>query len=281
MSDIETPIGSLLSFSRLETLQSLVRVDDRRRLEVRCAACRDTGWMRDGDAVRSCECRDQAVRLIDARRHQAAVAWVHAADSVDRPDELSVRDAYSAEGLEWSRSWGKAMLASWAGTAVDWRRAPSGARVWGRPGSGKSTLLCHLLQWLAIPTPAHPKSLGFSVCYAKLDALISGLAAADFDGTYAEKLASLRAVDVLVLDDWGWGTIQKTRGRYLLAAIDARWEVRRPILMTSNYNPAVDEEMGLRYHPDDAADIERALDRLVAIASSVVNYDSPVSRRKS
>jgi hypothetical protein len=197
-------------------------------------------------------------RIGGSGRAQSAVERLHDAASVARSEPIVERDRYCQEGLEW---------------AAAWSPDSPGAIVWGRAGSGKTTLMQRLVLRLG--------GQGCSVCLVSLDRLIPALAEADFSGGYGELLDGIGRVDVLVLDDWGTSPIVRGRGRFLWAALDARWLQRKPLLVTSNISPDFSERVGLRYDPDDAAVIDRALDRLHALAPTHVRYDSPVSRRKA
>ena len=169
-------------------------------------------------------------------------------------------DDDSADGLRWARAW---------------RPDQPGTVLWGRTGSGKTTLLARLLARLA------DVDLCYSVCLTSLPKLLSELARRPAHGGYQDLLRAAGRVDVLALDDLGVGRLREGWAQHFWALLDARWQQRLPVLCTTNVNPdpAENPRLGLRYEPADEADVDRALDRLRALAPRIVRYDSPTSRR--
>ena len=207
--------------------------------------------------------REKPARLRQSIATHAEIESVHDTAAVQSAGAI-VPDAWSREGIEWARKW-----------------LPSqpGAIVWGQVGSGKSTLLARLLLRLGIPTAASPAGEGYSVCLCSLPRLVSTLAEAEFRGGYGKLLGAIGAVDVLVLDDVGVGVLRRGTAQHLWALLDARWSTRRPVLATSNIDPAADRMLGQRCHAEDERAMERAFDRLHALAPTRIRYDSDKSRR--
>jgi hypothetical protein len=199
-----------------------------------------------------------------SHRVQLAIASVHDAAAVSGAGPIEP-DAASREGIAWARQWLPSM---------------PGAVVWGGVGSGKTTLLCRLLGRLGMPIPSRPAALGYSVCLCSVPRLLAELSGRQVRGGYGELLDAVGSVDVLVLDDIGVGSLRRGWAQHLWAVLDARWSGgRRPVLATSNIDPDTDPRLGMRWEQEDAQDVDRAVDRLRALAPGRVQYDSG-SRRQ-
>jgi len=199
-----------------------------------------------------------------SHRVQLAIASVHDSAAVSGAGPIEP-DAASREGIAWARQWLPSM---------------PGAVVWGGVGSGKTTLLCRLLGRLGMPVPSRPAALGYSVCLCSVPRLLAELSGRQVRGGYGELLDAVGSVDVLVLDDIGVGTVRRGWGQHLWAVLDARWSAgRRPLLVTTNIDPADDPFLGMRWESGEERDVDRALDRLRALAPDRVRYEAESRRR--
>jgi DNA replication protein DnaC len=72
--------------------------------------------------------------------------------------------------------------------------------------------------------------LGFSARYYRLPRLLQELQVARADGTYANRLASLERIDLLVLDDWGIAPLEPPAKRDLLEILDDRYQKRSTLV---------------------------------------------------
>lgn len=207
---------------------------------------------------------DRIGRMGSAQSRQLGVNCVHDSGAIDGAGPIDP-DESSRQGIEWARQW-----------TID----RPGAVVWGGVGSGKTTLLCRLLGRIGLPTTVRPGALGYSVCLASVPRMLAELSGRQVRGGYAELLDALGRVDVLALDDLGVGVLRRGWAQHLWAVLDSRWSHgRRPLLITSNIDPAQDRALGLRWETEDGQDVERALDRMGVLAPTGVRYDSPASRR--
>ena len=85
----------------------------------------------------------------------------------------------------------------------------------GPTGVGKSFIGCALAQ--------NSCRRGHRVLYRRLPRLLDELALARADGSYARLLARLAKVDLLVLDDWGLGTLKEAQRHDLLEVVEDRY----------------------------------------------------------
>lgn len=85
----------------------------------------------------------------------------------------------------------------------------------GKTGVGKSYIACALGQ--------NACRKGHRVLYRRLPRLLDELALARAEGTYAKLLAKLSKVDLLLLDDWGLGTLKEVHRNDLLEVIEDRY----------------------------------------------------------
>ena len=106
----------------------------------------------------------------------------------------------------------------------DWVRSRRNLLITGPCGVGKSWLACALGQ------KACREDL--SVLYHRVPRLFAALTLARGDGRYAKHLHSLSRVDLLVLDDWGPGSLNAEQRRDLLEIVEDRYDARS-IMITS------------------------------------------------
>ncbi len=85
----------------------------------------------------------------------------------------------------------------------------------GATGVGKSYIAC------ALGHDACRK--GHRVLYRRVPRLFDELALARAEGSYAKHLARLAKVDVLILDDWGLGSLKEVQRNDLLEVIEDRY----------------------------------------------------------
>lgn len=96
----------------------------------------------------------------------------------------------------------------------DWVSAGHSVLVTGPTGAGKSWLACALAQYAC--------RRGYSAIYQRVPRLQEELRIRHGSGAFGKWLAQLAKIDVLVLDDWGMGTIDGMTRSDLLEIIDDR-----------------------------------------------------------
>lgn len=116
-------------------------------------------------------------------------------------------EASSTRGLE------KPMLRQLASCA--WVHEHLSVLLTGATGVGKSYIACALGQAAC--------RRGHRTLYRRVPRLLDELALARVDGTYARLLAKLARTDVLVLDDWGLGTLKEAQRHDLLEVLEDRY----------------------------------------------------------
>ena len=96
-----------------------------------------------------------------------------------------------------------------------WVREHLNVLLCGPTGVGKSFIGCAL---------AHSACRrGHRVLYRRVTRLLDELALARAEGSYARVLARLAKVDVLVLDDWGLGSLKEAQRHDLLEVVEDRY----------------------------------------------------------
>ena len=96
--------------------------------------------------------------------------------------------------------------------------------VTGATGTGKTYVACALAQ--------HAVRRGARAYYRRATRLFDELMQARADGSYPRMLKRLAKIDVLVIDDFGTGTITEEQRRDLLEVLDDRY-AERSTIMTS------------------------------------------------
>lgn len=94
--------------------------------------------------------------------------------------------------------------------------------ITGATGTGKTYLGCALGERAC--------RQGRRVLYVRLPRLLEELTLARADGTYARCLARLLRTDLLILDDWGLGTLSEAHSRDVLEVLEDRHERRATIV---------------------------------------------------
>jgi DNA replication protein DnaC len=106
--------------------------------------------------------------------------------------------------------------------ACDWINDAQNVLITGPTGVGKTFIACAL---------AHSACRhGFSARYYRVPRLLSDLAIARGDGSYARMLSRLSRIRLLVLDDWGTAPLGPSESRDILEIIDDRSQLSCTIM---------------------------------------------------
>lgn len=122
----------------------------------------------------------------------------------------------SSRGLE------KSQLAQLG--SCTWVAEHQNVLISGPTGVGKSFMSCALGQLAC--------RRGFRVLYRRMPRLFEELSLAKSDGTYGKKLAQLARADVVIVDDFGLGTVKEGQRHDLLEVMEDRYG-RRSMVITS------------------------------------------------
>jgi len=106
----------------------------------------------------------------------------------------------------------------------NWVQSGTSVFIVGSTGVGKSWLACALAQYAC--------RQGYSAFYQRVPRLQEELTACHASGTFPKWLAKIAKTDVLILDDWGLGTLDPVTRADLLEVIDDRGS-RKPTIITS------------------------------------------------
>jgi DNA replication protein DnaC len=96
--------------------------------------------------------------------------------------------------------------------------------ITGATGTGKTFICCALGEQACTP--------GYRVLYMRLPRLLEELHLAHADGSYPRLLGRLLRTDLLILDDWGLGTLTEAQSRDVLEVLEDR-EGRRATVVCS------------------------------------------------
>lgn len=107
---------------------------------------------------------------------------------------------------------------------VDWVTQKHHLIIIGPTGAGKSYLACVLGQQAC----RH----GLSAKYLRMSQLMLQLKLAHADGSYFKFMSQLSKINLLILDDWGLGTLKSTERSDLLEILEDRY-LRQATLITS------------------------------------------------
>jgi len=120
----------------------------------------------------------------------------------------------AARGLD------KTMLRNLA--SLDWLERSMNVLITGATGVGKSHLACALGQLAC--------RRGMRVLYRRLPRLFDEISLSKADGTYARLLAKLRKCELIILDDFGLGTLKAAQRHDLLEVLEDRYDCRATVL---------------------------------------------------
>ena len=109
-------------------------------------------------------------------------------------------------------------------TTLSWIKHHQDVVFVGPTGIGKS--------YLAQALGFHACTKGYTVHYLRMSALLNQCGLAHADGSFAHLLARMVKFDVLILDDWGIGTLKAQERRDILDLIEDRSEIRSTIITT-------------------------------------------------
>jgi len=94
--------------------------------------------------------------------------------------------------------------------------------ITGATGVGKSFMACALGQLAC--------RRGYKVAYRRLPRLFEEISLAKADGTYSKLMAKLAKVEVLILDDFGLGSLREVQRHDLLEVLEDRYGDRSTIV---------------------------------------------------
>jgi len=105
-----------------------------------------------------------------------------------------------------------------------WAKEARNIVITGCTGTGKT--------WLACAFGAEACRAGLKVYYYRVTRLINEMAAEYAAGSLIKLLSKLKKADILILDDWGLTSFNPTESRFLLEAIDDRYNESSLIIST-------------------------------------------------
>ena len=113
-------------------------------------------------------------------------------------------------------------LAIWSARSGQYIAQNLSVLIMGATRTGKTYLSCALGEQAC--------SQGYRVLYARLPRLLEELTLAHAEGSYTRLLARLLRTDLLMLDDWGIGTLTQAQCRDVLEVLEDRYDRRATIV---------------------------------------------------
>lgn len=136
-----------------------------------------------------------------------------------------------------------------------WVREHHNLLITGPTGVGKTYLACALGQ--------HACRLGYRTAYRRVSRLFEELLLAQASGERGRLLTRLAKVDLLILDDWGIGTMNEAQRHDILEVLDDRYAQHSTIVTSQLPIDAWHDHIG------DPSLADAVLDRLVHNAHKV------------
>ena len=133
-----------------------------------------------------------------------------------------LKQSTALEDIDFKRARGldRSLIMKLAG--CEWVAEHLNVLITGATGVGKSFLACAL---------AHKACReGYSSYYVRLSRLFQDLDMGRADGRYAKMMRHMAKTDVLVMDDWGVAVLSDQHRRDLLEILDARYNLRAPVI---------------------------------------------------
>lgn len=137
----------------------------------------------------------------------------------------------------------------------DWIRRYQNIIYIGPTGVGKTYLACALGQQAC--------RRGFSVKYYRITRLLETVRSTHGEGSYTTLMSHLSKIDVLILDDWGLGQLNKSERQDLLEVLEDRHALKSTIITTQLPIKLWHEYIG------DATIADAILDRLLSGAHKI------------
>lgn len=156
------------------------------------------------------------------------------------------------ENINYQRARGLDKSVMAALTLCDWIRRHQNIILLGPTGIGKTYLACALGQQAC--------RLGLTVRYFRLTRLFETMKQIQAEGKYTRFMAELKKADLLILDDWGLGQLNKNERHDLLEILEDRHALKSTAITTQLPVDLWHEYIG------DATIADAILDRLLSCA---------------